>query len=504
MNNRKIRRIVIVGGGTAGWITASGLAALLPTGDYAITLIESDQIGTVGVGEATIPPLRLFNSELGIDEAEFMRETGATFKLGIQFHNWRRKGQHYFHPFGQHGRKIDMVPFHQYWLRTRQSGDCADLQEFSLGEVMARSNKFMPNNADPKSVLSTMAYAYHLDAGLYAKFLRKYAEKKGVTRIEGKVIDVKLREADGYIQSLQLESSRIIEGDLFIDCSGFRGLLIEEALKTGYEDWSHFLPCDRAIAVPSERVGATRPYTMSIAHAAGWQWRIPLQHRTGNGHVFCSKYMSEDEATSTLLGNLEGKPLAEPRMLPFTTGRRKKFWNKNCVAIGLSAGFMEPLESTSIHLIQESVAQLLRLFPGEEFNQAEIDQFNEITGRDYDRIRDFLILHYHVNERPEDFWRLCQNMDIPESLYQRIALFKNRGRLFIEDENLFKIDSWLAVLTGQGVTPSAYDPVADRQDAKKVARFLDDIHQSFIKATDAMPSHDDFIDRHCKAAFGRA
>lgn len=501
MNNKKIRQIVIVGGGTAGWMAASGLVALLPKGDYDIKLIESDQIGTVGVGEATIPPIRLFNHNLGIDEAEFMRETGATYKLGIEFHNWKSSGQHYFHPFGQYGRELDGVHFHQYWMRARELGQCADLSEFSLCEVMARSNKFTPSNNDPKSVLSTIGYAYHMDAGRYAQFLRKYSEKRGVTRVEGKVMDVKLREADGFIESVQLDSSEVIHGDLFIDCSGFRGLLIEEALKTGYEDWSHLLPCDRAIAIPTENVGQTKPYTMSIAHTAGWQWRIPLQHRTGNGHIYCSKYMSEDEATGLLLKNLEGEPLAEPRVLPFKTGRRKKFWNKNCVAIGLSAGFMEPLESTSIHLIQQAVGQLIGLFPGAEFNQAEIDQFNEMTTRDYDLIRDFLILHYHVNERPDNFWKMCSSMEVPESLQQRIALFKNRGRIYIEQENLFKPTSWLAVLYGQGLYPNAYDPVADRRDAAKVDKFLGDISQTFAKAADAMPLHDDFVRRHCLSKF---
>ena len=501
MSNQCIRRIIIVGGGTAGWMAASGFAALLPKGEYDITLIESEMIGTVGVGEATIPPIRIFNHNLGVNEAEFMKETGATFKLGIEFHNWKTKGEHYFHPFGEYGRKLDAVPFHQYWMRAREISQCADISDFSLCDVMARSKKFVPNNNDPKSVLSTGGYAYHVDAGLYAKYLREYSEARGVTRQEGKVVEVKLRESDGFIESVKLESSQVIEGDLFIDCSGFRGLLIEEALNTGYEDWSHLLPCDRAVAVPSENAGEAKPYTMSIAHSAGWQWRIPLQHRTGNGHIFCSKYMSEDEATSILLDNLEGEALAEPRTLPFKTGRRKKFWNKNCVAVGLAAGFMEPLESTSIHLIQQAIGQIIRLFPGAEFNEAEIEQFNAMTARDYDLIRDFLILHYHVNERDENFWKMCQSMDIPDSLQQRINLFSNRGRLFVEEENLFKPTSWLAVLYGQGVYPKGYDPVADRRDLKEVDTFLTDISQSFAKATDAMPTHEEFIKKHCKAKF---
>lgn len=503
MNNRKINRIVIVGGGTSGWMTAAALIALLPKGKngYDITLIESDEIGTVGVGEATVPPLRNFNVMLGIDESLFMKETGATFKLGIEFHNWKSKGQHYFHPFGEYGRRIDNVPFHQYWKRASQEGYIADLSEFSLCEVMAKSKKFSPGSPDPKSVLSTTSYAYHMDAGLYAKLLRDFSEKKGITRIEGKIMNVKLRESDGYIDSVQLESSEIISGDLFIDCSGFRGLLIEEALKTGYEDWSHYLPCDSALAVPSESVGETRPYTMSTAHAAGWQWRIPLQHRTGNGHVYCSKFMSQDEASSILLANLEGKPLGDPRPLKFKTGRRKKLWNKNCVAIGLAAGFMEPLESTSIHLVQESIAQLINLLPDQEINQAEIDQFNAMGAKEYDVIRDLLIMHYHLNQRDEDFWTKCRTMEIPASLRHRIDLFKNRGRIFTAGENLFKLDSWLSVMHGQGLSSKGYDPLTECQSKAKVAKYLQGLHSSFIKATNEMPTHDRYITRHCKSNF---
>ena len=500
MNNH-INHIVIVGGGTAGWMAASALSALLPSPDYRITLIESDQIGTVGVGEATIPPIRAFNDHVGIDEKTFMKKTGGTFKLGIQFHNWKKRGEHYFHPFGNYGRSIGNVPFHQYWLKAQKEGSQVPLADYSLCDVMSRSKKFAPANMNPKSPLSSTNYAYHLDAGLYAKFLRERSEKKGVIRHEGKIINVNLRESDGFIDSVLLDNQKTITGDFFIDCSGFRGILIEDALKTGYEDWSDYLPCDRALAVPSESVGGTKPYTMSIAHQAGWQWRIPLQHRTGNGHVYCSRYISDDEAANTLLSNLEGKALGDPRPLKFMTGRRKKFWNKNCLAIGLSAGFMEPLESTSIHLIQESIAQLLNMLPGGEFNTHEIDQFNNVTGRDYELIRDFLILHYHLNERDEKFWVDCQTMPIPDSLKHRIALFRNRGRLFIEDDNLFRLDSWLAVLHGQGIMPEAYDPMVETKDEAKINKSLLDIHTSFIKTTNTLPTHDQYIKQHCRANF---
>ena len=501
MNDNQKFRIVIVGGGTSGWMTACAISKLIDQHNYSITLIESDQIATVGVGEATIPPIRDFNSASGIDEAEFMVRTGGTFKLGIEFHNWKKKGHHYFHPFGTFGKPIDGLPFHQFWLREKQNGGTTELGDYSLCEIMAKSKKFAPNSTDPKALLSTASYAFHLDAGLYAKYLREVSEERGVKRIEGKIVDVKLRETDGFIHSVCLESSQEIEGDLFIDCSGFRGLLIEEALKTGYEDWSDLLPCDRALAVPSESVGKARPYTMSIAHAAGWQWRIPLQHRTGNGHVYCSKYMSDDEAASILLSNLEGKALGEPRPLQFKTGKRKKTWNKNCIAIGLSAGFMEPLESTSIHLVQESISALIKLLPGKEFEQCELDEFNNMLDRQYELIRDFLILHYYANDREEAFWKDCRNMDIPESLKHRIALFKNRGRIYVEQENLFRLDSWLAVMNGQGITPNSYDQMIERKDKGKVSRHLASMHSAFIEETKAMSTHDKFIKRHCKSNF---
>lgn len=501
MNDTHSLKIVIVGGGTSGWMTACALSAFLPNNGYDIKLIESDQIGTVGVGEATIPPIRDFNRLVGIDEAEFVMKTGATFKLGIEFHNWKVDGEYYFHPFGVYGKQIDSLPFHQYWLREKLNGGTIPLGDFSLCEVMARSKKFATPTDDPKSFLSTTGYAFHLDAGLYAKFLREKSEAKGVKRIEGKITEVTQRDSDGFIESVSLESKEKIIGDLFIDCSGFRGLLIEETLKTGYENWSNFLPCDRALAIPTENFGKPRPYTMSIAHTAGWQWRIPLQHRTGNGHVYCSKYISDDEATSTLLSNLEGEPLSEPRPLKFVTGKRKKFWNKNCIAIGLSAGFMEPLESTSIHLIQESISQLLKLLPGKEFDQAEINEFNKINDMHYELIRDFLILHYYVNQREETFWKNCQNMEIPESLKQRIALYKNRGRIYVEKDNLFKLDSWLAVMHGQGLTPKSYDPMTEKKDKEKVSDYMSRLRSAFIKETETMSTHDKFIKRYCKSSF---
>lgn len=493
MNHKPIQKVVIVGGGTAGWISASSLARVLPKDRYDITLVESDQIGIIGVGEATIPPIQDVHKMLGLNEADFVRSTEASFKLGIEFKNWSSKGSSYFHPFGQYGREFDSVSFHQYWLRARSLGFEGDLSEFSLGEKMAKAGKFVPSSQDPQSVLSTMGYAYHFDASLYAKFLRRIAEGMGVTRTEGKVVDVRLASDSGHIESIQLESGQSIEGDLFIDCTGFASLLIGKTLGVEFEDWSHLLSANRAVAVPSENVGKTKPYTQSIAHEAGWQWRIPLQHRTGNGFVFSDKYLSEDEATHTLLNNLEGEALAEPRVLRFKTGRRTQAWKKNCIAVGLSAGFIEPLESTAIHLVQTMIARLLQIFPQDGFQTADIDEFNQQFCREYDMVRDFIVLHYHLNQRGEPLWKNAREMPIPESLSHKMRLFAAHGRFFERQDDLFKKASWLAVMMGQGISPRSYDPVADRKPEAGLAQWLNGIQTAYQGAVEAMPEHDEFL-----------
>src|SRR6187551_222020 len=395
MSDNRIEKIVIVGGGTSGWMTAAALAKVLKNDYCQVRLIESEEIGTVGVGEATIPQIQLFNKLLDLDEDEFVRKTQGTFKLGIQFVNWTHIGHKYIHAFGDVGKDMEAIQFYHYWLKMSQLGKAEELGHYTISGVASDNGKFMRPFDAGNSPLSNIAYAFHFDAGLYARFLREYSEARGVVRTEGKVVNTILRADDGFIEAVHLESGERVEADFFIDCSGFRGLLIEQALKTGYEDWSHWLPCDRAWAVPCESVGDPIPYTRSTAHAAGWQWRIPLQHRTGNGHVFSSKFMSEDEARSILLGNLDGKPLAEPRLLKFVTGKRKKFWNKNCLAVGLASGFMEPLESTSIHLVQSTIARLMSFFPNKNFDKEDIDEFNRQADFEVEKIRDFLILHYH-------------------------------------------------------------------------------------------------------------
>lgn len=501
MTNNCIQNIVIVGGGTAGWLTASALSRILPMQHYNITLVESDAIATVGVGEATIPPIRDFHRMLGINEAEFVRKTQATFKLGIEFSHWGNQGECYFHPFGEYGREFDSVAFHQYWLRGQQLGYNTDLEDYSLCTVAARAGKFAPTSNDPKSVLSAIGYAYHFDASLYAKFLREYSEASGVVRVEGKVVDVELDDSVGFIKGISLESSQKISGDFFVDCTGFAALLIGKALKVGYEDWTHYLPANRAMAVQTEKsIEPTKPYTQSSAHPVGWQWCIPLQHRTGNGIVFSDQFTSEDQAADTLLKNLNGKPLTDPRALRFTTGKREKSWHKNCVAIGLSSGFLEPLESTSIHLIQTAISRLLQLFPGKEFNQADIDEFNSGVNREVEFIRDFIILHYHVNRRREPLWQYCREMPVPDSLAHKIEMFNNRGRVFNDQYDLFKKASWVAVMKGQGGDPKNYDPIADYKPAEHLQQLLKEMRHVFANAVDAMPTHDEFIAQNCAAS----
>ena len=496
-----IKNIVIVGGGTAGWMAAAALAKILKN-KIKVTVVESDEIGTVGVGEATIPMIQRFNTVLEIDENEFIRETQATFKLAIEFVNWGRIGDRYMHGFGRIGQALGTVPFEHYWRKMNQAGKVGDLADYSITRRAAMAGKFMRPVTDAgNSPLAEIAYAFHFDASLYARYLRKYSEARGVTRIEGKIVDAKLGGLSGRVESLVLDGGRSVAGDLFIDCSGFRGLLTEQVLHTGYEDWSQWLPCDRAIAVPCESVGPLTPFTRSTAHTAGWQWRIPLQHRVGNGHVFSSSFMQEGAAQDILLANLDGKPMTQPRTLKFTTGMRKKAWNRNVVAIGLAGGFMEPLESTSIHMVQTAISRLIDFFPHGGFDQADIDEYNRLSRWEYERIRDFLILHYHVNQRDDsDFWRYCQNMKIPDTLAAKIELYKRNGRITREGNELFAEVGWLQVMHGQNLQAQGYHPLADLIDEKETMDYLGSVKGVIGHCVDFMPTHEEFIAQHCKAA----
>ncbi|MEW6705034.1 MAG: tryptophan halogenase family protein [Pseudomonadota bacterium] len=501
MQPSPLKTIVIVGGGTAGWMTATALATVLK-GRYAIRLIESDEIGIVGVGEATIPMIQLFNRVAGVDENEFLRESQGTFKLGIEFVNWGRLGDRYMHGFGKIGQDLWTVRFDQYWQKMRRLGKAQDLAAYSITRTAALANKFMPARFDlPNSPLRDIVHAYHFDASLYARYLSKLAQARGVQRTEGKIVRVTQREADGYILAVVLESGERIEGDLFIDCSGFRGLLIEQALKTGYENWQHWLPCDRALAVPCESAPKLLPYTRSTAHRAGWQWRIPLQHRIGNGHVYCSRHVSDDEAAAILLANLDGKPLADPRPLRFTTGRRKKAWNRNVVAIGLSSGFLEPLESTSIHMIQSGIQRLIDYFPDQGFSDADVDEYNRQSQQEYERIRDFIILHYHLNQRDDSpFWQACAAMQVPDTLKHKMELYRSRGRLLRIDNELFSEEAWLQVMQGQNLMPQGYHPLVDVQGEKDIEDYLESVRAVIAKCVEIMPDHAEYIVKHCAAA----
>ncbi len=497
--DRSLRRIVIVGGGSAGWMAAAALSGALDR-RCTITLIESDEIGTVGVGEATIPPIRLFNQLLGLDEADFLKRTQGSFKLGIEFVDWAQQGQRYFHPFGPHGVQFDMSPLHQYWLRRRGQPGAHSIDEYSMAWAAAKRGKFDRPVADPRNILSTYDYAYHFDAGLYARYLRQLAEQRSVQRLEGRILGCTQSQANGHIESVRLADGRDVAGDLFIDCSGFRALLIEGALHTGYEDWTHWLPCDRAMAMPCDSAGELTPYTRSTARTAGWQWRIPLQHRIGNGYVYCSQYISDDEAAATLAANLDGRRQAEPRPLRFTTGRRKLFWHKNVVALGLASGFMEPLESTSLHLVQSGISRLLALWPDRDFDPLVSAEYNRIGINECERIRDFIILHYKLTARDDaPLWRYCAAMAIPDTLQYKIDHFKRYGRLVSKGDDLFGNASWLAVHIGQLNFPQRHDPLVDLRPVDGDA-MLERQRLAMVQAAQAMPSHADFIRRFCPAA----
>lgn len=491
--NTEIKRLVIAGGGTAGWMAAALMSKTLG-GAVDITLIESEEIGSVGVGEATIPTLNLYNQFLGLDEREFMAATKATFKLGIEFENWKEKGHRYIHGFGTTGKDHWTAGFQHFWLRGLRDGVAHDYGDYCLEIAAARESKFahLANQG--------MNFAYHLDATAFARFLRQIAEKHGAKRVEGKIVEVGSNGETGFIETLTLASGKVVEGDLFLDCSGFRGLLIEQTLGTGFEDWGHWLPVDRAVPVQTRSVGEPIPYTRSIAHEAGWQWRIPLQHRVGNGIVFCSKYQSEQDAIDTLMNNIEGDVLTDPRVLRFRTGTRRKHWNKNVVAIGLSSGFLEPLESTSIHLIQRSIIRLMQMFPHGGISQADENEFNEQTLYEMEHIRDFIILHYHVTNRNDtSFWRHVRTMDIPDTLQHRLDLFRETGRVFRANDQLFQENSWVQVMMGQGLMPEDVHPITDKMSDEEVKTLLAHIRSNVEKTVAQLPSHHDYIQQYCRA-----
>jgi tryptophan halogenase len=490
MSTKKMR-VVIAGGGTAGWIAAAALSQQM--GELLdITLVESQDIGTIGVGEATIPPMRTFHRLLGINEQEFMRATNATFKLGIQFENWKQIGEKYFHSFGITGKQTLITDFIHFWLRGRELGIAKEFGDYCLEYKAALKDRFSINEH------AKVNYAFHLDAGRYASFLRTRSEARGVKRVEGKIANVQQNPESGFITSLNMESGQEIPGDLFLDCTGMRGILIEQTLQTGFEDWEHWLPCDSAIAIQTESTGPAVPYTKSVAHHAGWRWQIPLQHRVGNGIVFSSQHLSKDEANNMLLSSVDGKVLTEPNVIKFKTGRRKKSWNKNCIAMGLASGFLEPLESTSIHMIMTAVTRLLQLFPHGEIKQSTVDEYNMQAQSEAERIRDFIILHYKATERDDSpFWRYCKDMEVPDDLRHRMALFKEIGKYNQIECELFRLDSWTQVMLGQGLIPSSYHPIVDLMPEQELQHFLNSIAADVDRNIAIMSTHESFIKNYC-------
>ncbi len=495
-NEGPVRQVVIAGGGSAGWMSAAALCSVLAGRGMRITLIESEQIGTVGVGEATLPHLRYFNQRLGIDEPAFMRATGATFKLGIEFAHWGRLGDAYIHPFGDFGSDVDGLGFHHAFLRARAAGSPHALGAYSVPVCMATAGRFAFPAADPSTLASTYSYAYHIDSSLYARFLREFSEARGVKRQEGRIVNVEQDPASGFIRAVVLESGVRVEGELFIDCSGFRGLLIEQTLKAGYEEWKHWLPCDRAIAIPSEGVTDPPPYTQASAERSGWRWRIPLQHRIGNGHVYASDYCSDDEALEVLRAALPGRALAEPNMLRFRTGRRRLAWSHNCVAIGLSAGFLEPLESTGLHLIQLAIMKLVEFFPGRAMEPSLRQEFNRLMQMEVERVKDFLILHYHATERDDSpFWTHCRMLDLPDSLRHKLDTFRETGHVVRYREGLFLEPSWIAVLLGQRCLPRRLDPRIERYPLPTLQAALEALRQRVSDCAEVMPRHQEALER---------
>jgi tryptophan halogenase len=499
MSENLIRNILVVGGGTAGWMAASTLARLLPKGQATVRLIESEDIGIIGVGEATVPLMQIFNGMLGIDEREFVCATQGSFKLGIEFADWGQIGNRHFHGFGDYGEFIDGIAPHHYWLKLRELGDETPLGAYSFPEVLARKERFAPSPVGSRAQ-AHYKYAFHFDASLYARYLRAFAEARGVERLEGRIVDVSQNCETGFVEAVTTSDGRRIEADLFIDCTGFYGLLIEQTLKAGYEDWSKWLPCDRAVAVPCEHGGGFTPYTRSTARESGWQWRIPLQHRIGNGYVYSSAHVSDDEAAATLLATLDGKPLPDPRLLKFTGGRRRKFWDKNVVALGLASGFLEPLESTSIMLIQTGIARLIEMFPSRDFDPILADEYNRMSIREYEKIRDFIVAHYCLSQRTDsELWRYVASMELPDSLRRRIEMFDARGIVSVEGDESFLEPSWIAILFGQGRYPRHYDPMVDRMETERLKAGMRNRRETIERLSERVPLHSDFIARTCAA-----
>ena len=498
-----IKSLCIVGGGTAGWMAATMLSTIFKNTDVGITLVESPDIATIGVGEATIPPFLVFLKSTGIDIREFMSATAATFKLGIRFDHWYSLQDSYFHPFGQIGRSIDGHDFYQVWLKTLADGNDSTLMEHSPAAVMAREHRFMVESELINTILASSSHALHLDAVLAARYLREQAEKNGVVRSEATVASVSVDDS-GCIQHLHLSNGQQLTSDFFIDCTGFKGLLIEETLKVGYENWSPYLPCNRAVAVQTENTGEPAPYTIATARGAGWTWKIPLQHRTGNGYVFCDEFCSDDEAIHTLVNSVDGKLLNEPRVIPFVTGKRKKIWHKNCLALGLASGFLEPLESTAIHLVFKTLAYFIRHFPDKDLDPKQEQLFNHRINKEYNEIRDFLILHYCTTTREDTpFWRRCKTMDIPQTLAEKLALFRQRGQLLKGEEDLFRDTSWYAVLEGMQQRPQKYHPLVDALDASKLAQSLSQGKLAISNLVKRLPSHQQFIAQYCPVKYSR-
>lgn len=498
---RPIQKIVIVGGGTAGWMTAAPLVQRLGK-SCVIDLIESSEIGTIGVGEATLPTIHYYNRSLGLDGADFVRKTQASFKLGIEFKDWGHIDNRFFHGFGDFGPSIENRSPYMHWLRLKRADPAfPSYEDWSVATVLARSNRFTPPSGDQPSATNAYSFGYHFDAGLYAAYLRDYAMARGVRRTEVKIVDVELRPDDGFIAAVRLEDGRRIEGDLFIDCSGFRGLLIEGAMKAGFIDWSDQLLCDSALAVPCARVEPLTPYTTSTAKSAGWTWRIPLQHRTGNGHVYSSHFMSDADAERILMDGLDGKVLDAPRQIRFTTGRRKKAWIKNCVAIGLSGGFIEPLESTAIRLIESAVGGLVQLFPDTDFRPHLADEYNRQTAGQYEYIRDFVVMHYKLTQRDDsDFWRHCAQQTVSDALQHQIEIFRDSGRVVVLNPEGFTEPSWISLFLGLGLFPESYDPFVDLIDIGQLREHFVRIRRVIQQTAATTPMHADYIRRHCNAA----